>query len=569
MSRVTAITEDGHDHGDLDQGLTSTGLLGDSAKIAVAVAASRATGLLRIVMVAAILGPTVLGDLFVAINVLPLILYDIIAGSAISSVLVPPLVRLLALEPIERVRRFVGNASGIIVAGTSTVVAAALLLREPIAAIITAGVDRTLADDAARTAVVLLVVIVPQLVLYALIGVFVSVQHSRRRFLLPSAAPIVENVVLMATVLAVGSIHGTGMEVSDVSTEVLVLLGLGSSLAVGVHAVVQAVGALRAIGPFRLSLGRSDPAVRSLAGPARDSFGWSSVVAGRQFALIVAASYAGAGAVQAFEIATLVYFIPVALIGRPVASAALPRLVAAGHSNDVTAGYLHAVRLAAWLAVPAGLALVVLASPLAEGIASGKFDNDNPVQLLVYALAGLGLGAASEALFEVARQTMMANPGDRVALRRSTWIRAGVAAVGIPAAVMLLEGPPIIAALGVVVSLGDGAALVVVHRSLRRTPGWPSPDLAGPSHWPRILFASTIAIGLGAIVDEVVVARWSGSIEDPTRLAATTATAVASYLVIAWLATRRFAMLSGTGDRPGEAPTPGTGSGATRPGVCA
>ena len=69
-------------------------------------------------------------------------------------------------------------------------------------------------DDAARTAVILLVLIVPQLVLYALIGVFVSVQHSKRRFLLPSAAPIVENFVVVATVLAVGAAYGTGMEVS-------------------------------------------------------------------------------------------------------------------------------------------------------------------------------------------------------------------------------------------------------------------------------------------------------------------------------------------------------------------
>lgn len=568
MSRVVAITN-GPDQRDPGEGSTSTGLLGDSARIAVAVAASRATGLLRIVTVAAVLGPTVLGDLFVAVNVLPLILYDVIAGSAISSVLVPPLVRLLASEPIERVRRFAGNASGIIVAAMATLVAAALLARRPIAVAITAGVDRTLADDAARTAAVLLVLIIPQLVLYALIGVFVSVQHSRRRFLLASAAPIVENIVLIATVLAVGAAHGTGMEVTNVSTEVLLLLGLGSTLAVAVHAVVQSIGAVRAIGAFRLSFDRSDSLVRSLAGPARDSFGWSSVVAIRQFALIVAASYAGAGAVQAFEIATLVYFIPVALIGRPVASAVLPRLVTAGGTSDVAAGYLHAVRLTAWLAVPAGLALIVLASPLAEGIAQGQFDSDDPVQLLVYALAGLGLGAASEALFEVARQTMMATSGDRAALRRSTWIRAGVAAVGIPAVVSLLDGAPIVVALGLVVSVGDGAALVVIHRSLRREPGWPSSDVAGPSHWPRILFTSIIAIGLAAIVDEAVVARWSGSIGDPARLAATVATAVVSYLVIAWLASGRSAELNAAGKTPGGVPAPDTSSGATRPEVCA
>lgn len=545
MSQTAAMSE-------ADESSTPTGLVGDSAKIAAAVAVSRVTGLLRIVVVAAVLGPTVLGDLFVAVNVLPLILYDIIAGSAISSVLVPPIVRLLATEPVERVRSFVGNASGVIVGAMAAVVVLAVLGRQWIADALTAGVDQALAEDAGRVAAVLLVLIVPQLVFYALIGVFVSVQHSRRRFLLPSAAPIVENLVLIATVAAVGVMYGTGREVDEVPPEVLLILGLGSGFAVGVHALVQLVGARRALGSFRLSFDRADPNVRSLAGPAKDSFGWSSVVAGRQFALVVAASFAGAGAVQAFEIATLIYFIPVALVGRPVASAALPRLaVAADDGRRLLTGYLTALRLVAWVAVPAGLALVVLASPLAAGVAYGQFDGDDPIRLVTYGLAGLGIGAASEALFEVARQTMMARPGRRAALRRSTWLRAGVAAIGVPAVVLLLEGPPIVLGLGLVVSIGDVVALVVMHRSLRLDPSWPAAMTAGTStgtaHWPRVMLASVVAVASGAGVDALVNARWSETIGNPTRLALVAATATVVYVFAAWLASGRGRLFVGGG----------------------
>ena len=521
----------------------SRGLAGDAATIAAAVALSRLTGLARIVVVAAVLGPTVLGDLFVAVNVLPLILYDVIAGSAISSVLVPPIVRLLATEPVERVRRFVATATGMIVAGMSAVVVLAILGHSWIADALTAGVDRLLADDAARVAGLLLVLIVPQLVLYAVIGVCVAVQHAERRFLLPSAAPIVENLTLIATVVVAGKVFGTGQEVSDVSTGLLLLLGLGSGLAVGAHAAVQYAGARRAVGGFGLAFDRSDAAVRDLAGPARDSFGWSSVVALRQFALVVGAAYAGAGAVQAFEIATLVYFVPVALIGRPVASAALPRLASAGGDERALAGYLHALRLAAWLAVPAGLALVVLAGPLAGAVAYGRFVGDEPIRLLTLGLAGLGIGAASEALFEVARQATMARAADRGALLRSTWFRATTALAGIPAVVVTLDGPAVLLALGLVVTAGDAVALLVLHRSLRTDPSWPPHEVTGAAHWPRIVAASVVAVGLAATVDLTVTARWSGPIGNPARLAAVGATAAAAYLVAGWLATGRGRLL--------------------------
>ncbi len=99
----------------------------------MASALSRITGLLRIIVAASILGSTVLGDLFVAINVLPLTLYDVFAGSAISSVLVPPLVRLLDGRDGPRARQFSANALGIIATAMAAVAAAGLLGRSLIA----------------------------------------------------------------------------------------------------------------------------------------------------------------------------------------------------------------------------------------------------------------------------------------------------------------------------------------------------------------------------------------------------------------------------------------------------
>ena len=522
-------------------------VIGDSARIAGAVVLSRVTGLLRIVVAASVLGATVLGDLFVAVNVLPLTLYDIVAGSAISSVLVPPLVRRLGAGGRAPARRLVEVALGTVATVMAVVAAVAVAGRTFLASALTAGVDRALAGDARAVAGLLLAIVLPQLVLYAVIGVLVAVQHAHRRFLLPSAAPVVENVGLLLTIAVAWRRYGSGIEVDQAPTGLILTLAIGSGLSVLAHTTVQLAGALRCLGPIRPRFAPRDPDLAELIEPTRASFGWSSMIAARQFALVVAAAWAGAGGVQALEMAMLVYFIPVAVIGRPIASAALPRL--AGWSHDpgrLLTAYLDALRLAAWLAVPAGGAMVVLARPLAEAIGQGRFDTPRAIELLGYALAGLGLGAMGEALFEVARQTVMAVGVDGAATRRrglvaSTRLRFLTALVGIPTAVALVDGPILLLVLGLVVSAGDLVALALVHRSLRRHPAWPAGPPASAStdrpplgHGPAIVAATTLALGPAVAVDRLVDPDWT-----LPRILVLVAVVVGLFAAGAWLATGR------------------------------
>lgn len=518
-------------------GRRAGGLIGDSAVMAGAVALSRITGFLRIVVAASILGSTVLGDLFVAVNVLPLTLYDVFAGSAISSVLVPPLVRFLDRRRMDFARRFTANALGIITTAMAAVAAGAMLGRSLIAGALTAGVEPNLSDDAIAIGAILVLLIVPQLVLYAAIGVFVSVQHANRRFLLPSVAPTVENLGLLMTIGVAWVRYGGGLEVDQAPLGLIVILGVGSGLSVTAHALVQFVGARRALGSFGFGLAWRDRDIRDLAKPTRASFGWSTIIAARQFALVVAAGFAGAGGVQAFEIATLVYFIPVALIGRPIASAALPRLAAAGTGPaERLAGYRSTLRLAAWIAVPIGVGLVTLSGPLADVVGQGRFAGDNARTMLAFGLAGLGVGAAAEALFEIARQATMAH--GRGAIVASTWIRAGVALVGIPLAVLVLNGPTVLLGLGLVVSVGDLAALAVVHRGLRRDPSWPKTET---SHWPRLALASVVATVPFAVGGRLLDITWS-----PLSFLALTFSVGLTLLAAIWLFTDRGRLLRST-----------------------
>lgn len=522
------------------------GLLGDSAKIAAASAVSRITGLLRIMVAASVLGATVLGDLFVAINVLPLTLYDVFAGSAITSVLVPPLVKLLGRGDRVAARRFAANSLGLICGSMAVLAIGAVLARSLLARALTAGVEPALTQDAVMVGSLLLLLILPQLVLYAAIGVFVSIQHANRRFLIPSAAPIVENIGLVVTIVVAWQRFGSGIEVDGAPTALIITLAVGSGLSVAAHAVLQFLGARSALGSIRLLADVRDPEIRRLAKPARASFGWSTIIAVRQFALVVAAGFAGAGGVQAFEFAVLAYFIPIALIGRPIASAALPRLASAGDDNAARLrGYLGALRVTAWVAVPAGAALLLLSGPFAEVIAQGKFDRPDAIQMLTYGLAGLSIGAAADALFEVARQATMAmeppvgsdeTAAPAAGLVRSTWLRAAVAAIGIPAVTLLVDGPIVLLALGLVVSVGDVIALAVVHRSLRANPDWPTDT--GVRHWARIGIAAAVATVLPLTAAEALGVTWT-----PLAVAGLCLSVVACYGAAAFVTTRRGALL--------------------------
>ncbi len=437
-------------------------VVSSSAVLAVGTASSRLSGLVRVVVSAAVLGPTLVGDLFVAVNALPATLFMIVAGSAISSILVPPLVRAEDRGEHERADRLRANALGLCVAGLAIVGVGAVLFVPVLADLFTSGYDSEVGPEARRIAAILLLGIIPQTVVYGAISVLVAIQHSRSKFLLPSMASILENLGVIGTVVVVG----LNSDVTSPSTATLLWLVGGSWIAVLAHLLIQYIGARRAVGRIRLGFEVRDDDVRSLVAPIRESLGWSTVVSAQSLLLVVAATFAGVGGVQSFEIAYLGYHLPTALAGRPVAAAALPALARQpSRSPGQVRRYQAALALAGWVAIPAGAAMVSLHSELAALIAVGRFDDPGAVEMLGLAILGLGVGAACNALFEVVRQSSMA--AEHLAgIRRSSVVRAVCTAVGLPIVVASMEGPMLLLGLGLVVSVGDLVATGVAHSSL-------------------------------------------------------------------------------------------------------
>jgi putative peptidoglycan lipid II flippase len=445
-------------------------LAGNSLTVATWTAVSRLTGFGRVVLTAAVLGPTYLGNLYQATNVVPNYLYSALTGPLFAMLLVPPLMRHIDARDRRAQDELVGAFLGIalLVFGTVAllgVVAAPLLLR-----LLSLGVDDPgVAAAQQRLGWLLLLMVMPQVVLYAVAFTGEAVMNAHGRFALAAAAPAVENLGIMATLLAVAVGFGAGTPIEAVSTGQLVLLGVGTTAGVALHAAVQCWGAWRAGVRLVPRLGWRNPEVRGIVRRAVPSLGYSGLNAVRGFAPLVVANGVPGGVV-AFELARNFAYLPVALGARPVAVALLPRLSRLFHQQRLQAFRDELVRgasLTCFVAVPAAVAYVVLAWPLADAVSLGQMAGGAGVALIAASIGALGPSVLGESAFFVATSSSYARH-DASSPLHAMALRTGVVFAGMLVASLVARDTAVLVTLGLFVSAADLVGAGHLARRLRR-----------------------------------------------------------------------------------------------------
>src|SRR4051795_11303475 len=170
---------------------------------------SRATGLLRVVVAGAILGPTFFANIFQATNTIPNLTYNLMAGSVLTSLIIPIVVAALDEEGIERARELLRHLVGLVIAGFIAAAAAVTLFSPVLVHLLTLGVHGSVASAAARRECwILLFLVLPQIFFYGLIAVGTAAQNARGKFVLAAAAPAVENIGTIVTLLLVRQLFG-------------------------------------------------------------------------------------------------------------------------------------------------------------------------------------------------------------------------------------------------------------------------------------------------------------------------------------------------------------------------
>ncbi|MFN3219098.1 MAG: murein biosynthesis integral membrane protein MurJ [Acidimicrobiales bacterium] len=441
-------------------------VVGDSATTAGWTLVSRATGFARVLLIGAILGPTFFGNLFQLANTFPWVLFEFAVGGLLGALLVPALMRHVVDGDLATVGRIAGRFMTLVVCAfgaLAVVVAAASPL---IARLFALGIDdATTRDQFVAAAIPLIVITAPQLVGYGIAVSGQAVQHAMGRYALPAAASIVENVVVIATLVTYAFVFGPSPDLADIDATHIALLGGGSTLGVAAHAVLQLWGVRRLGIRLRFGPGWRDPDVRAILTQVVPSVGTAVFNGARILALLVAANTV-AGGVVAVQFGLNVLNLPVALAAKPVAYSLLPRLAAPRALADrwlFADTYRRGVGLAALLLVPAAAGLMALGWIGGPALALGEMGTDDGRRLLSLVLVGIAGAVIGEGMFQLSTVAAYARR-DVIGPTIAMAVRATLTAIGVAVATLVFDDLAVVACLVVAMSLADLAGAALLHR---------------------------------------------------------------------------------------------------------
>lgn len=392
----------------------------------VATAFSRASGFARTVALAAVLGVTAVGDAYNTANTVPNMVFTLVVGGVLTSAVVPILV-----EAQHRGQGTAGAAGALLGAAAavglvfSLIVAAAAPL---IVGLLTSGAaDRDGYDAYSAMTTTWLRWFAPQIGLYAVGVLAVSIMTAQRRLFLGAAAPILTNVItiaVLATLLGRSSRETHALTAADVR-----LLGAGTTAAVAAATAIQLWGARRAVPGLRP---RWDPRHQALNGIGRRA-GWMLVYVGaNQVGLMVVVAVAARtpGGISAYQWAFAVMQLPYALIAVSIMSAAYPAIAEAARAGTGLGTQVQATAVAGlrWL-VPAAVGLALLARPIAVIVVG-----EDGSRLVAAALVGFALSLVPFTVFQLLTRVSYAH-GDT---RSPAGVNVTVNLANIAAAIVLV-----------------------------------------------------------------------------------------------------------------------------------
>ena len=206
---------------------------------------------------------------------------------------------------------------------------------------------------------------------------------------------------MVLTLIAFSLSAGGGASLDTIGLGGLLLLGLGSTAAVGAHAAAQWIGAFRAGIRLTPTAGWRDPEVRSIARRYLPSLGYSGLNALRIFGAVVVANSI-AGGVVAFTVALAFFQLPIAVGARPVSTAMLPQLARKFHARrltDFVEELSKGLGLVLFVVVPSAVFYIALSEQLGHAVFAGDGDEGLGAALFAATIVALAPGILAESGF--------------------------------------------------------------------------------------------------------------------------------------------------------------------------
>jgi putative peptidoglycan lipid II flippase len=339
-----------------------------SAVMSVGTGLSRLTGFLRVAAMAYALGVTEsrLADAYNVANTTPNIIYDLALGQILSSLFIPVFVQRLEGEGEEAAWHTARTVLSIATITLATVMLAGILLSGSIIHLYTYRAHGPEVQAERELASFFLKWFMPQIVFYGIgAGVATGLLNAHRRFAAPMFAPIVNNLIAIATFLVFAALPGPTGTVGITNLQRSVL-AIGTTLGV-VGMTVILWPSLRRIGfRWKWTLDLKDAGVRKIARLA----GWAFVyVIVNQLGLLVVIILAASvqGGYTAYTSAFIFFQLPYAIFAVSIMTALLPSLSSRWADGDTERFRLQlsqGIRGTAFIVVPAAFGYLALARPI-------------------------------------------------------------------------------------------------------------------------------------------------------------------------------------------------------------
>ncbi|HEY1177401.1 MAG TPA: murein biosynthesis integral membrane protein MurJ [Phytomonospora sp.] len=374
---------------------TETGgsVVRNSAVMAVGTIVSRLTGFGRNAVIGAAIGGLAVGNAYSTAQFFPQMIYELLLGGILTSVLVPLLVRARKTDADRGeayTQRFITLIVVILAAATALVVACAPLLA------------KALTKENTGLVTELSYLMLPMIFFYGVAAVLAAVLNTRGHFAAPMWAPILNNFVIIATGVLFLVFFGATAPTPDNMTAPMVLLLGGGTLAGIVVQVLGLLPALRSVG-FKMKW-RFDFRRLQLGHIGRLSAWMFCYVAVSQVSVVAvlrilneaSARDKNAAGPFIYNNAYLLMMMAHGIVAVSIITALMPRMSAAaaeGRNAEVTMYLSQGIRLSGVILLPATGAYVVFGGTLASLLFDyGNFTASQAAATgLVTAMAGLTL----------------------------------------------------------------------------------------------------------------------------------------------------------------------------------
>ncbi len=393
-----------------DEGTGVSGaVLRNTALMAGGTVISRLTGMVRDIILVAAIGTGVFSDTYSVGNTLPNIIYILMVGGALNAVFVPQLVRHMKDDP---------DGGDGYTHGLLTLTGLLLLAIGAVAVVLAPWITRLYGsplwtDSDLSTATAFARYCLPQIFFYGIFTLMSQVLNARGRFAAPMFAPIVNNVVMIATAVMFIVIVGHDPQTSTITAGETALLGIGTTLGVAAQAIVLIPVLRRAGYHWRL---RTDFRGYGL-GKAGALAKWTiGLVLVNQLAYLVITKLAVTANVLAteqdsvsagitsYQKAHLLFILPHSIVTVSLVTALLPRMsrdAHAGRFDQVAADVAGGMRTVAALLVAAAGLFVILGPSIGRLLYGYGSTSTGQAGLIGLILSFFAIGLVPFSLFYV------------------------------------------------------------------------------------------------------------------------------------------------------------------------